>query len=303
MLKTLHIFDMLPFIHAGHVNKYSRLERLIDLGSTWTTQVTPTGGCAWILKHVYQAMSEGDVVVCSDRTPTIKKEMLPEYKSNRDHKEVINVEKRAAEYILQKCNVSVLARAGYEADDIVYSIVKKFYNEYDKIYIYTGDSDLYFLVDDKVSIRPSSSRAKSVDRDNYERVAKKGGMKYNCMTTSKIIGGDSSDCIPALTLDKQYEFANAMYREEFFPHLGDKEFVKYWVNILCPWANRQVELVFPLDVVDLPNGFKIPNKQMLINFGDSMNSKDFKGRAAIDFDVEPYVVEMHEHGIYIEEDD
>ena len=302
MGRTLHIFDMLPFIHAGHVNKYSRLERLQDFGSTWKTQVTPTGGVSWLLKNIYSAALSGDVLVASDRTPTIKKDMYPDYKGNREHRLDINVERGAAEYILQKCNISVIARAGYEADDIIYSAVRKYSDRYDNVYIYTGDSDLAFLVNDKVSIKPSSSRAKTITRENYEQVAIKGGCRYNCSTIFKILCGDSSDNIPALPKEQQYALADLLYRDGMYEKLGDKEFVKYWVGMLAPWAMPQVDLIFPLDVDDLPEDLKTWDKQMLVNFGDAVNGDIFRGRADIDFDVTPYVEEMQQKGLYIEEE-
>lgn len=302
MLKTLHLFDLLPFIHAGHINKYSKLETLRDNGSTWKTLVTPTGGCSWIFNSLYTAIQEGDVIICSDRTPTVKKEMYPPYKCHREHKHDILIERMAAEYILQKCNFTVIARAGYEADDVIFSLVKKYHDQYDKIYIYTGDSDLYFLVDDVVEIRPSNSRAKTVTRENYEKVAKKDGIKYNCITTYKMLKGDSADGIAALTRAEQDVLASALYRPEFFEHLGNKDFVKYWVNMLCPQFNYRVDLLFPIELDDMPDSIKLPDKQMLINFGDAINNKNFRGRADINFDVQPYVEEMQGQGIYLEED-
>lgn len=302
MPKILHIFDVSPFIHAGHVNAYSKLEQLVDFGTTWKLQVTPTGGVSFLFNTLYQAVGTGDCAFCCDRNPTIKKDMLSTYKSNRNHDRSKSVDKAAAEYILQKCGCTVLARAGYEADDIIYSLVKKFEKEYDHIYIYTGDSDLYFLVSDKVSIKPSSSRSKEVTMENYEKIAIKGGIKYNCITTSKIIKGDTSDCIPALSREQQNRFMSIMYRPEFYHLLGDKKFVKDWTDYLCPDISPQVDLVFPLDVDDLPDEFSTPDKQMIVNFGDAMNNKLFRGLATPTFDVKPYIKEMHDHGIYVEED-
>ena len=302
MPKILHIFDVSPFIHAGHVNKYSRLEQLVDMGTTWKLQTTPTGGISFLFNTLYEVVGKGDCVFCCDRNPTIKKDMLPTYKSNRNHDRSKQVDKGAAEYILQKCGCTVLARAGYEADDIIYSLVNKFRDAYDHIYIYTGDSDLYFLVSDKVSIRPSSSKAKTVTMENYEQIAVKGGIRYNCITTSKIIKGDSSDCIPALPRDKQDTFIKYLYKEDFFPFLGNKKFVKDWTDYLCPDISPQVDLVFPLDVDDLPNDFEEPDKQMIVNFGDAMNNKLFRGLATPNFDIKTYVKEMHDRGLYVEED-
>lgn len=302
MPKILHIFDVSPFIHAGHINKYSKLEQLVDMGTTWKTQVTPTGGTSFLFNTLYDVVGRGDCVFCCDRNPTIKKDMLPSYKSNRVHDRSKSVDKGAAEYILEKCGCTVLARAGYEADDIIYSLVKKFKSSYDHIYVYTGDSDLYFLVSDNVSIRPSSSVAKSVDMSNYERVASKNGIKYNCLTVYKILCGDNSDCIPALPKADQQLLMNLLYQDSLYAKLGDKDTVRNLVSYVYPNLLYQVDLVFPLDVDDLPDEFSTPDKKMIVNFGDAMNNKLFRGLAEINFDVRPYVAEMQARGLYIDKE-
>ena len=302
MPKILHIFDVSPFIHAGHINKNACLERAVDIGTTWRLQVTPAGGTSLIFNTLYDIVGRGDIVFCCDRNPTIKKDMLPTYKSNRHHDRGIEVERGVCEYILQECGFTVLARAGYEADDIIYSLVKKFYNNYDEIYIYTGDSDLYFLVDDKVSIKPSSSIAKEVTRLNYEKVLEKKGSRYNTLTVQKIIKGDSSDCIPALPKDLQLRVAKTLYHDEFYHKLGDREFVRSWVEYLVPEALSQVDLVFPLDVTDLPDNIETPDKKMIMNFGSALRNSRYRGPGTEDFDIKYHLDVMQSKGYYVEED-
>lgn len=300
MPKTLHIYDVSPFVHAGHSNKYSKLERVVDLGSTWKTLLTPAGGTSLIFNSLYENLGSGDFVFCCDRNPTIKKEMFADYKCNRDHKNEINVEKAVAEYILQQCNATVIARAGYEADDIIYTLVKKLHDTYDSIYIYTGDSDLYFLVDETVSIRPSSSRAKAVDRWNYERVLEKKHARYNSLTVQKILGGDTSDCVPPLPREQKEKLASVLYQENFLPHLGDRDFVRQWVEYICPEALPQVDLIFPLMVDDIPLEFKALDHQAVRNWGTAINNKMFRGLGDVNFDVKPFVEDMQNKGYYVE---
>lgn len=300
MPKDLYIFDVSPFMHAGHQNKYSRLERTIDTGATWKTLTTPTGGTSLLFNALYEVAGKGDCVFCCDRNPTIKKDMLETYKSNRHHNNAISVEKAAAEYILQKCNATVLARAGYEADDLIYTLVKKLHNAYDAIYIYTGDSDLYFLVDDVVSIRPSSSRAKEVTLWNYETVLASKGARYNTLTVQKILKGDTSDCIPPLPKSMQESLAGVFYHENMYKHLGDPEFVRQWVEYVCPAAMCQVNLVFPLEVENIPTDFSKVDLDAIRNWGAAINNKLFRGMSAPDFDVRPYVEEMQSLGYYVE---
>lgn len=303
MAKVLHIFDLMPFVHAGHVNKYSMLEDYVDLGSSCKVLRTPTGGTSLIFNKLYEICGKGDIVFCSDRNPTIKKGILPEYKGNREHKHDIEVEKGAAEYILQKCGFTVLASAGYEADDYIYSVVKKFHDNYDEIIIYTGDSDLYFLVDDKVHIEPSSSRAKRVTRATYEDTKVHGDYyRYNSITMCKITGGDYTDCIPPLS-QELIDKLRVMFSDSMLPVLGDKDTVRYFVSIFAPEAVKQVDLVFPLDVDELPDRFTEPCKEYICNWGDVINNKNFRNLADPEFDPSPYIKEMQSQGLYLMEGD
>lgn len=301
MLKNLYLFDVSPFIHAGNVNKFAKLEKLVDMGTTWKTLVTPCGGISLIFNTLYSILGKGDIVFCCDRNPTIKKDMLSTYKHNRDHARPIEVGKAIAEYILADCGCTVLARAGYEADDIIYSIVQRDHDAYDNIYIYTGDSDLYFLVDDKVSILPSSSRAKEVTIQNYAEVLSKYGARYNTMTMMKILGGDSSDCIPGLPTNVVKQMASTFYQPPMEPKLGNKEFVLKWFDYLYPEYKYQAELVFPLDVEDLPTSFSTPDRQSIVNWGSAMNNKFFRGMGSPDFPIKEHLEEIHKYGMYLED--
>lgn len=299
MGRTLHIFDVSPFLHAGHVNKASRIEKLINLGSTWRTQVTPTGGTSLIFNTLYEIMGSGDIVFCCDRNPVIKKDILPTYKSSRKHTRDMAVEEGIAEYILEQCGFTVLARAGYEADDLIYTIVKQNHDTYDNIYIYTGDSDMYLLVDAKVSIRPSSSRAKSVTLDTFKEVTK---YDYNLITIAKIIFGDTPDEIPGLPKNVRADVQKFFYKPELQDKLVDYNFVKSWFDYLFPDYTSQVDLVFPLVVDGLPSDFKKPDKQAIANWGDAINNKCFRGRGSKDFRIEDYLEEITNLGLYVEED-
>lgn len=301
MTKDLYIFDVSPFIHAGSVNKYAKLEKLVDVGTTWKTMVTPCGGISLIFNTLYSVIGRGDVVFCCDRNPTVKKDMIPGYKGNRDHKRNIEVEKAIAEYILEDCGATVLARAGYEADDIIYTIVKKNHEVYDNIFIYTGDSDLYFLVDNRVSIKPSSSRAKEVNINNYESVLAKQGARYNDMTMLKIINGDTSDCIPGLPKNVRQQIAGFFLQPDMLPMLGNREFVYAWMSEMFPEYASQVLNVFPLDVDNIPVDFRPIDKNKIIDWGSAINNKYFRGMGSEKFPINEHLEEIHKLGIYLED--
>lgn len=301
-MNNLYLIDVSPFVHAGSVNKYARFERTVENGSVWDTLVTPAGGISLIFNVLYNIVGRGDIIACCDRNPTIKKERIVGYKSNRHHKHEIEIGKQVAEYILDKCNISTIAYDGYEADDIIYTYVRRLYNQYDHIYIYTGDSDLYFLVDDKIEIMPSSSRAKHVTRENYESTPLHGQFyKYNTITLDKIVFGDKSDCIPPMPNSATEEIREILYSQsDYFENFGNKN---YLLSVAegHPALIEQIEKVFPLEIDNIEFGIKEPNKSAIKNWGAAMHNKNFKGMQSSDFDVDTEVELMQIQGMYLEE--
>lgn len=253
LARILNIFDIGPFIHAGMYNTHSFINGPLLKGADGFRETRiPTGGIAQLLNTVKSRGNDGICLFVADRNPTIKKGMLPEYKSNREHKESVLKQKELAEYILSDIGYDVLYEEGYEADDIIYSLVKEHKNYFDQIYIYTSDSDLYFLVSDNVSIRKSSSRAKDVDMTNYGQIVNsKEYTPYNTLTFSKIMKGDKSDCIPPLYGTARREAQSIMERKATHPLLGEKWYLEYICSEMSDELKRQIDLVFPL-TTDVP---------------------------------------------------
>lgn len=299
---NLYLLDVSPFVHAGRVNKYARFEKLVEEDVSWKTQVTPAGGVSLIFNTLYDICGTGDIIACCDRNPTIKKEMYEGYKATRDHKLEVEINKQVAEYILDQCGITTVAFAGYEADDIIYTYVKKLYSLYDKIYIYTGDSDLYFLVDDKVEIRPSSSVAKEVTKENFEKITIHGSKwYYNTLTVDKVVNGDASDNIPPLQPGLREIARDVFFSSKVnYEHYGDKDFCMLYADGY-PDIQARIDLIWPLVVDDVPLDISTPDMQAIKNWGDAMHNKLFKGKMSSDFDVEEEVDKMQTLGMYLED--
>ncbi len=307
MKRILSVYDVSPFIHAGHVNKRAFLEQLVQKeipgqSCTWSSQYTSAGGTAFLLKAAMTGTKRGDVVFCCDRNPTIKKDMLSSYKSNRDHPSSIENDKRLAEFVLQNCGATVIAKPGYEADDIITTLVQSVHNEYDEIHVYTSDSDLYFLVDDIVSIKPSSSRAKEVTMQNYSTSFKKGvRMPYNFAVPYKMLYGDTSDCIPPMSKMYHDSFYDIIMRYASMCNLGKRDVLESLVKDKLPDVLPSFNLIYPLEVDDIPVCFSKPNISLMINWADLMHCGEFAGMASKDWDGDVLIAEVQRMGIYEED--
>lgn len=302
MTKTLALLDVSGFVHAGSVNKYAFLESLYQVDNVWVSKVTPAGGASLIFNTLAGIAGSMDIILCCDRNPTIKKDMIPGYKGNRDHKQNIEVEKKLVEYIAEQCNISCKYAAGYEADDIIYTLHKALYNEYDKILVYTADSDLYFLIDEKTEIMPTSSKAKHVNMSNYETTKVHGSFyRYNTITVGKVLFGDATDSIPPLS--KPLADLCAPLTREFAAQRPDLMGKK---DILCklyaeyPSVIEQINKVYPLEVEGLDLSIKEPNAQMICNWGAAIKNKNYIKHKAPDFDIELETQRVQDLGLYVE---
>lgn len=181
------------------------------------------------------ATYEGDdIVVCSDRHTTRKDnntEQATDYKANRAQKfkDLDIAAIRNTENLIQQSGTSFIAVSGYEADDLIQSIVRTYKDEYDEILIYTPDSDLAVLIDDKVKLKRYKSvystggagnkhasflyAHATVEKSNFSdyfsvEFSKKGPViiDYNAMMLYKATVGDTTDSIKGIS-----GFGNAAY--------------------------------------------------------------------------------------------
>ena len=143
------------------------------------------------------------VILAVDSNPTIRKEILSTYKSNR-HKEVVDEFRdydihKDLNDILAICtnfnNVFYIKEDGYEADDIIGTLIRNADNEWD---FYFRDDDIlqnigtYNLC---VSFGKDFNVGYPIDRKQH--ILEKYEIDRNYLPLLwKVVKGDSGDCIP-----------------------------------------------------------------------------------------------------------
>lgn len=250
-MSQLHVVDMSPAIYAGSFNRHSIISGdVVKTADGWRERYIPTGGASMLFNILAQYYNKGDIAFVADRYPAIKKEMYPNYKGSRVHQELVSVSKDVAEFILQDCGFTIHAREGYEADDVVANIVDANHDKYDEIFVHTADSDLYLLVDEKVSILPTSSQAKEVTLENYAYTVKRGqNIAYNTLVFNKFLHGDPGKDIPGMhNLDIEYCVAKLCPTPAHYKKLGNWKFMRYLVSRLCPKYYDRFQLFYPLPI-------------------------------------------------------
>jgi 5'-3' exonuclease len=250
MEKRLHIVEIAPLVHAGFVNTRAEIEGdLVNTPMGYKQQSIPSGGVSFIFNKIYEYGFKDMMVFVADRYADKKKAINPDYKATREGNHEKNIQMKLAEIVLQDCGFQVLYEEGYEADDLVYSLAAKYKSQFDRVFVHTGDSDLYVCVDKNVEILPASSRNKHVTRDNYERTVEKNSVvPYNSLTFSKVLYGEKGDNIPPLPADLAHKLRHAFYAPFYYEKMGDKKFMRTIIEALFPAALSQFDLVYPLDV-------------------------------------------------------
>ena len=160
----------------------------------------PTGGMYEVLRFFRRRDFNFDdtTVFCFDRHSN-RKTTCAEYKSNRKPNPAVLYQSMELEKGLKSMGFNTFGIEGYESDDLIYSLAKKYHDKFDAIEIYATDRDLAVLVDNKTSIISVSSTVPNLNISNFKNSYKAGvTLPYNATTLFKIIFGDSSDNIKGL---------------------------------------------------------------------------------------------------------
>lgn len=160
----------------------------------------PVGGLHYLNNYISLVGADGaDVVFCFD-SPTNRVELCETYKNNRSSNATVISNMKIAMQQLQNCGFPVLKIDGYESDDLVYSVVKKYLPEYSEIKIVTNDMDISHNVQPNVTIRACSSQSPSVDMENFTVIVHKGArVKWNTISAYKVFCGCKSDCVKGIS--------------------------------------------------------------------------------------------------------
>ncbi len=186
-MKKLLILDVSSYIFRAY-------HAVPPLTNSRGEQVNAIYGFINMYLRLVKRFGEFRVIAALDsREKTKRKEMYPEYKANR--KEVdpeLRCQFPLIMPMLKALSIPYIEMPGYEADDIIATLVRM--NEDSEVFIVSSDKDLMQLVDKKVFLY-DSMKDKVVDS---EAVLEKFGVQPSMMRDLLAIMGDSSDNVPGL---------------------------------------------------------------------------------------------------------
>lgn len=156
------------------------------------------GFTSFLLKAIKE-FKPGYIALTLDKAgPTFRHEKFAKYKATRTKApDELYAQIPIVKEVAKAFNIPVYEKAGFEADDLIGTIVKKVDGRIDKI-IVTGDMDTLQLVDDDVFVFAMSHGIADSLLYNRSEVYKKYGFGPEQVIDYKALRGDPSDNIPGV---------------------------------------------------------------------------------------------------------
>ncbi len=190
MKKTIYIVDGSAIIYRSYFAFKNR--PLINSRGENTSAIF--GFLRTIIALIEQFDPEYFAIAFDEKEPTFRHKQYPEYKATRDKMPEDLVEQlEPIQELVQVTNIPHLSKAGYEADDVIATLTKRYEGTHDIVIIST-DKDLYQLVNDHVRLFDQSKNT-YIDEQAVEN---KFGIPPKKVLDLLALSGDSSDNVPGI---------------------------------------------------------------------------------------------------------
>ena len=161
----------------------------------------PTNGIFGFIKLVFKIIDDEKpqyfAVAFDVHAPTFRHKLYDKYKGTRKPMpEELVKQVPILKDLLHAMNVRTLELEGYEADDIIGTVSRKFEDVH--TYIYTGDRDAYQLVNERVTVCFTKRGVSDLDRLSAKNFRELVGLEPWQIVEEKALMGDSSDNIPGV---------------------------------------------------------------------------------------------------------
>ncbi|HXV22365.1 MAG TPA: DNA polymerase I [Desulfuromonadales bacterium] len=148
-----------------------------------------------LLKVAREQQPDHLAVIFDAKGPTFRKELYPEYKANRTRMpDDLVPQVPIIKEVVRAFNMPAIEKEGFEADDIIATLAKKFAAEGLEVTVVTGDKDLMQIVSERIRLLDTMKDKVS----GLEEVAERFGGSPEKVIEVQALAGDSSDNIPGV---------------------------------------------------------------------------------------------------------
>ncbi|APG28134.1 ribonuclease HI [Syntrophotalea acetylenivorans] len=170
------------------------------------------------------------VVFDRPREETFRREIYPEYKAHREAMpEDLPPQIAAIRQVLQALQIPSLEAPGFEADDVIATLARRYAAEGIEVTVVTGDKDLMQIVDDKIFLLDTMKDTRSGPKEVLERF----GVPPELVADVLGLAGDTSDNIPGVPGIGEKTAAELVQR------FGSLEDVLKWTNLVNGRKRRE----------------------------------------------------------------
>lgn len=268
-MKKFFIIDGNAYIHRAY-------HALPPLSASNNQQVNAVYGFVRLLLKIKSGFAPDYIAVCFDYpSKNFRHEIFKEYKANRKPlDEALISQMPLAREAVEALNITKVEMRGYEADDLIATLVRRNKENSVQTVIVTGDKDILQLVEDESVLVWNDSKDIMYDA---KKVEEKYGVKPNQLLDIFALIGDATDNVPgvkgigektALKLLKEYGTLKNILQK-------NADSIKGRVGKLLQQGKDNVELSKKL--IEL--NFNVPLDYKLNNF----ESKDLDIDKAVSF--------------------
>ena len=148
-----------------------------------------------ILKLLKENKPDSLLVVFDSKVPSFRHEISKEYKAQRKPMpDNLSVQVPYVKSVIGALGIPILEIEGYEADDIIGTIVQKIKSEDVEIFIVTGDKDLMQFISENVYVYDTMKNVIYGEKE----VEEKFGVSPSLICDFLALSGDTSDNIPGI---------------------------------------------------------------------------------------------------------
>jgi len=194
-LKRLFLIDGMAQIYRAH---FAMIKNpLITKDGRHTSAIF--GFMNSLFKLLRQENPDYIAVVLDCKEPTFRHKLYTEYKATREKMPGELVDQLDMLYeVISHTNIPTLKKPGFEADDIIGTLVKKAEIAGLKTFIVTGDKDMMQLVSDNTFIYSPGNSFKPTTIYDKAKVKEKWGVGPEGIIDMLTLVGDTSDNIPGV---------------------------------------------------------------------------------------------------------